>query len=210
VLPGFPLPWPALGLWVAASAVYLTLGGGRMLVNHRTPPDLTAATRRLASAGLKLPLRAPRVRIRKAIRQLEVSDGDRVVWRRPVALGRSPEGHKQREGDGRTPEGRYRICWRNTRSRFHFFLGLSYPGPEDARAAVERGELDGAVAREVLGGRGGPGECPPQRTALGGFVGIHGHGSALDWTLGCIALANHDIEELWLALPVGTPVDIVP
>jgi murein L,D-transpeptidase YafK len=127
----------------------------------------------------------------------------------PVALGPRAEGHKQQAGDGRTPEGTYFICTRNPRSRFHLFLGLSYPNADDAETARRAGRISEdqyrAVTEAIAAGR-----QPPWDTPLGGEVGIHGGGVWADWTLGCIALENDAIERLWKVLEIGDPVIIRP
>lgn len=134
------------------------------------------------------------IRVDKSERKLTVFRDGRAVRTYPVALGFAPEGDKVRQGDGRTPEGTFRIDRRNDGSRFHLSLGLDYPQPED-------------VARAKAGG------YDP-----GGDIMIHGQPNALygqatltrDWTAGCIALADRDIEELWRITRKGTRVDIRP
>ncbi|MFH1115404.1 MAG: L,D-transpeptidase family protein [Pseudomonadota bacterium] len=140
-----------------------------------------------------------------------------------VCLGLNPDGPKEITGDKKTPEGSYYICYKSTASQFHRFLGLSYPGEEDARNAFERGLIspdkrDSIVNSVRVGGK------PPWDTKLGGWVGIHGYPTeenarrwvALlypkphNWTDGCIAMWNFEIEELFSLVQVGTPVRIVP
>jgi murein L,D-transpeptidase YafK len=127
----------------------------------------------------------------------------------PIALGRTPEGHKEGEGDSRTPEGAYYICTRNPNSRFHLFLGISYPNLGDAEAGLQAGRISEgqrrAIAEAIAGGR-----QPPWDTPLGGEIGIHGGGVWDDWTLGCIALENEAIEDLWRVLEIGDAVVIRP
>lgn len=127
----------------------------------------------------------------------------------PIVLGKCPEGHKKREGDFRTPEGEYYICTRNEKSRYHLALGLSYPNPSDADAALERGEISPEQHASVLSAHAA-GKRPPWDTKLGGFIMIHGGGLASDWTAGCIAMKNEEIEQLFALCPIGTPVKIVP
>ena len=86
-----------------------------------------------------------RVIIEKHERRLTVFEGEREVFRCRAALGREPEGPKQREGDGRTPEGVYAICLVKERGKYGRSLGLSYPGMHDAQAALARGEIDREV-----------------------------------------------------------------
>lgn len=151
----------------------------------------------------------PAVRIEKAQRRLMVFSAGKVVKTYPVALGREPVGHKRREGDGRTPEGHYYVCTRNARSQFHRFLGLSYPSTEDADAALAAHVISARDHRGIVSAIRRMGR-PPWKTVLGGEIGIHGGGREGDWTLGCIALDDRDAEELFSALPLGTPVEIVP
>ncbi len=124
-----------------------------------------------------------------------------------IGLGNHPQGPKQEEGDGKTPEGFYRICGKASDSPFGYWLGLDYPNRRDAW----RGRLRGQISWLELTHwnwfwRG----QPPQSTRLGGQIGIHGGGSRKNWTLGCIALEGADIKELFENLPVGTVVEIRP
>jgi len=158
---------------------------------------------------LRLPLRDPRVVIRKKARELALYDGTTLLRRYRVVLGASVEGHKEREGDRRTPEGAYYVCSRNDASRFHKFMGLSYPGPADAERGLRARRISKAEHDAILETHRKR-ECPPWKTALGGEVGIHGGGIDRDWTLGCIAVTNEAIDELWSALKMGDPVEIRP
>lgn len=127
----------------------------------------------------------------------------------PVALGKCPEGHKLREGDFRTPEGEYYVCTKNEKSKYHLALGLSYPNPTDADAALERGEIT-VSQHEAIFAAHEAGRRPPWDTPLGGFIMIHGGGIASDWTAGCIALENKDVEILFSLCPLRTRVLIIP
>ncbi|MCY1126390.1 L,D-transpeptidase [Frigidibacter sp. RF13] len=132
--------------------------------------------------------------VEKAARRLTVFRDGEPLRTYPVVLGFAPTGDKVRQGDGKTPEGRFRIDRRNDRSRFHLSLGLDYPQADD-RARAAAGGYD-----------------------PGGDIMIHGQPNALfgkatltrDWTAGCIALADTDIEELWRVTRVGTEVEIRP
>jgi murein L,D-transpeptidase YafK len=185
----------------------------------RTPEKLQRAQRRmlelLRSEGLEAPPRDLRVLVHKAERRLELvarlpgSKEPKVLLACPIGLGGAPEGHKQREGDLRTPEGSYYVCTRNERSRFHLFLGLSYPGLADADQGLSEGRITEAEHRsigEAIRGR----RRPPWNTDLGGEIGIHGFGAGSDWTLGCVAVDDDRIETLWALCPLGTPVEIRP
>ena len=135
------------------------------------------------------------------------ADGSSLAF--PVALGKCPEGHKLREGDFRTPEGEYYVCTRNEKSKFHLALGISYPNPSDAAAALLRGEITPEQHSAILSAHEN-GKRPPWDTPLGGFIMIHGGGTESDWTAGCIAMKNEDIDLLFSLCPLGTPVKIIP
>ena len=132
--------------------------------------------------------------VQKSQRQLELMSGGRVVRSYQIALGFAPEGDKQREGDGKTPEGKYLIESRNPSSSFHLSLKISYPDAADRAEAAAHGVLPGgdifihgAPNWWVL-----PGQPPG------------------DWTRGCIAVTKSEIEEIWRLVPDGTPIEIRP
>jgi murein L,D-transpeptidase YafK len=165
------------------------------------------------------PCPEPAITIRKAARTLELTCRGRPRARFGVSLGRTPKGAKLREGDGRTPEGSYYVCTRNERSAFHLFLGLAYPGPADADRGLRERLVTPAQAQAIRDAHQQR-TAPPWNTRLGGAVGIHGAKNGwgfvgrlhrlFDWTNGCIAVADREIEELWSLVPLGTPVTIAP
>ncbi len=136
-------------------------------------------------------------------------DGAVLRKKYPIALAADAPGDKEREGDRRTPEGTFYVCTRNGASRFHKFLGLSYPAPDDAARGLASGLISHTEHDAILEAQRTR-SCPPWKTKLGGEVGIHGGGSDRDWTLGCIALTNDAIDELWSALRLGDSVVIEP
>lgn len=160
-------------------------------------------------APLKLPLADPRIVVFKANRRLELYSGDKLLRTYKIGLGLKPVPDKEREGDRATPEGEFYIFTKNPRSAFHLSLGVSYPNIEDAERGLKSGLITRAerdtIVRAIKKKQG-----PPQYTALGGLIYIHGNGASSDWTWGCVALENEDIEELYQAIPVGTPVTIKP
>ncbi len=176
----------------------------------------------VARMGLTLPLPQARVVILKSQRRLELWSGTRLVKTYNVALGGNPRGAKQKQSDNRTPEGRFKICTRNsTTSAFHVFLGLDYPSLGDAARGVRSGLItprEYQTIRSRLASR----QRPLWETRLGGWVGIHGGtGKAYaqkqankrgrpDWTAGCIAVTDREIEEIHSATKLGTPVWIRP
>jgi murein L,D-transpeptidase YafK len=133
-----------------------------------------------------------------------------------VALGREPIGPKQQAGDSRTPEGDYHLRSRGWDSRFHLFLIIDYPSREDAEAGFRAGLISLRTFGEILEAHE-RGVLPPQNTALGGIVGLHGEGvrwsgdsEHLNWTNGCIAMTDAQIEFLAARSPSGTLVTISP
>lgn len=158
---------------------------------------------------LKLPLRDPKIIVKKHQRQLALFSDGNIVRTYRVGLGLSPNGDKVREGDRRTPEGDFYVFVKNEKSAFYLSLGLSYPNARHA----ERGLRDGLITRgqyaailQALKNKKGP----PQNTPLGGLIYIHGNGASSDWTWGCVALENDDIRELFDTVDIGTPVTIEP
>lgn len=143
-----------------------------------------------------------------------IQDGSVKETFRRIALGRGGAAAVHYKGDGRTPLGTFRVVWINRNSRFHIFFGLDYPNDGQAEIALQRNKIDidtyysirTAVYRGVL---------PPQDTALGGYIGIHGLGNGnrwlqrmADWTQGCIALSNKQIDRLARWVDIGTKVVI--
>ena len=121
--------------------------------------------------------------------------GDKVLHQYKVALG-DPKGPKREQGDRKTPEGVYFVDSKNAHSLFHLALHLSYPNAQDrARAAAEHVNPGGDV--EIHG-------LSNQFAYLGKLQ------SSVDWTTGCIAVSNAEIEEIWKLVPVGTKVEILP
>ncbi len=150
----------------------------------------------------------PRVVITKHARTLVVYDGDEEVLRVPVVLGKNPA-DKQREGDLATPEGGFYVCYKNPQSKYHRFLGLSYPNLEDAERGL-RDKLISPAEYEQISAAIGKKECPPWKTALGGEVGLHGPCPNVTWTHGCLAMSIEQIERLYDLLELGDEVAILP
>jgi murein L,D-transpeptidase YafK len=149
----------------------------------------------------------PKIVIKKSERILELYSDGEVLRKYPIGLGFNPEGDKEKEGDGRTPEGEYYICVKNPASRFYKSLGLSYPNIADANRGTILGLISLEEAQSITEAIGGK-RRPPWKTKLGGEIFIHGHGAASDWTLGCVALEDAHIAELFNALKVGVAVTI--
>jgi len=136
------------------------------------------------------------------------SDG-RVLKVFPAIVGRSSVGTKEREGDERTPEGEYYVCFKNPQSRFHLSLGLSYPSRGDAERGLERGTIGLVEYREIADAHDAR-RIPPWKTPLGGEIFIHGAMEGREATAGCVAISDRAIEELFPQVELGTPVLIEP
>ena len=135
--------------------------------------------------------------IHKKERTLALTDGGAPVFACRIALGRAPEGPKQREGDGRTPEGSYFICLVKEAGKYGRSLGISYPGPADAQAAFREGRIDRRTLDNICAAHN-ENRRPPWGSPMGGEVYIHEGGSSSDWTQGCIALDEKDMDALFL------------
>jgi murein L,D-transpeptidase YafK len=137
-----------------------------------------------------------RIVVEKSARKLSIfRNGEKLKTYR-VALGRNPTGAKQEEGDQKTPEGIYKIDNRNPSSNFHLALHISYPSTEDTAQAAARG-LSAGYDIMIHG-------LPNGRGWLGAFY------RRKDWTAGCIALTDEEIEELWRVTPDESPIEILP
>jgi murein L,D-transpeptidase YafK len=140
------------------------------------------------------PVHATAIVVRKAERRLELMQGDRVLKAFDIALGSDPVGPKRQEGDGKTPEGAYFVHRKKADSAYHLAVGISYPNTVD-------------VARARAAG------VPP-----GGNIFIHGQPSGItgrariqgDWTAGCIAVSNSEIEEIYASVREGIPIFLRP
>jgi murein L,D-transpeptidase YafK len=153
------------------------------------------------------PLKAPKIVIKKAKKKLFLYSEEKLLRTYPVKLGFNPVGDKIRQGDKRTPEGSYYICMKNPRSKYYLSLGLSYPSIEDAERGLEQ-KLISKNDHDRIIERISKKSIPPWDTPLGGEIFIHGGGESWDWTYGCVALRNKDIEELFKVVALGTQVII--
>lgn len=154
-------------------------------------------------------LKNPRIVVKKAKRALEVFDGDKLIKTYTMALGFAPTGDKERQGDGKTPEGEFYIFTKNDRSKFYLSLGVSYPNSEDAKRGLDAKIITKNQYDRIVKAQNAK-KTPPQNTRLGGDIYIHGGGTGEDWTWGCVALDNANVKELFDRIPVGTTVKIEP
>jgi murein L,D-transpeptidase YafK len=151
------------------------------------------------------------IHVRTTRHEMWLQDGTEILRRFTIALGKEPTTGKLVRGDGRTPQGTYYICQKRPNSRFHRFLGISYPNVNDAERAFNEHLISADEWADILFANLRQ-LTPPWSTALGGYVGIHGCGGRtpipFDWTKGCIAVSDPDIEYLYDRVPLGTPVVI--
>lgn len=156
--------------------------------SQHTPPLVPPA------ALTPLTQQVDHILIEKSARKLTVFYDGKALRTYQIALGFAPAGDKVKQGDGKTPEGVFKINRRNSKSSYHLSLGLDYPLPQDIAAAKAAG------------------------VNPGGDIFIHGQPNAMatlatirsDWTAGCIAVSDLEIEELWRVVQTGTTVEIRP
>ena len=149
------------------------------------------------------------IEVYKAKRILKLWEGQELIGEYPVGLGFEPVGHKKHEGDGKTPEGNYYVCVKNSQSKFYLSLGLSYPNIDDAKEALDADRIsreEYESIKEAINNK----TRPLWYTPLGGEIMIHGHGSESDWTQGCVAVENDIMDILWEKCQIGTQVFIYP
>lgn len=158
----------------------------------------------------KMPkLENPRLIVKKSERKLYVFDGEKLIKTYDIVLGFTPVGDKEKEGDGKTPEGDFYVFVKNDQSKFYLSLGVSYPSVEDAKRGlnenlISQEEHDAII--EAINNK----KMPPQNTKLGGAIYIHGGGIIKDWTWGCIALRDEEMKGIFDAVEVGTSITIQP
>lgn len=150
----------------------------------------------LPASAQQQPLHADSVLILKKEHLLELLAGGKVIRTYKVALGSGGLAPKEREGDGRTPEGQYIIDSRNAAGNYHKALHISYPNAEDRRRAAHLGVSPGGAVM-IHGLPNGKGFIGPSHRLY-------------DWTLGCVAVTDAEIDEIWNLVPLGTPVVIRP
>ena len=146
---------------------------------------------------------------------LQVMNGDTVIKSyENIAIGRYGKTYFKVRGDNKTPLGKFRIGWTNGNTHYHRFLGLTYPDLPAADRALVDGRIDESQWQAIRRASEA-GKVPPQKTPLGGMIGIHGIGAGdrgvhreFNWTNGCVALTNEEIEELLQWVKIGTPVEI--
>ena len=151
----------------------------------------------------------PNILVKKKDRKLQIFDGEKLIKSYTISLGFAPEGDKEIEGDGKTPEGEFYVFTKNPESTFFLSLGVSYPNIEDAERGLKDNLISQAEHDEIIKAINEK-AMPPQKTKLGGEIYIHGGGCKADWTAGCMALNNEEMQEIFDVIEVGTNVRIEP
>jgi murein L,D-transpeptidase YafK len=172
---------PAIGLWLRGAGAVLLSASLFACATPQAPPQQFA----------------DRVVVEKAKRSMHLMQNGRVLKSYKVALGQDPVGHKTQQGDSRTPEGVYTVDFRRTVSRFNLALRVSYPSPQDRQYAASRGVDPGGeiyIHGQPTGG------VSPARLAETGP----------DWTDGCVAVTNPEMQEIFALVRDGTAVEIRP
>ena len=188
--------------------IFLLIGGVYVFFKHKggTSESLSIGNTAGLSARQQSLLRQPalpadseiaKLVVRKADREMDAYDAqDRLLKTYPVALGFNPVGHKQFEGDGKTSEGRYTINDRNPNSGYHKNLGISYPNEADLAYAASQGKS-----------AGGDIKIHGMRNGMGAIGAQHLH---RDWTHGCIAVTDGEIDELYALVKPQAEIEILP
>jgi murein L,D-transpeptidase YafK len=140
--------------------------------------------------------KADKVVVYKSKRELQLLKAGEIMRIYKIALGDNPVGHKEQEGDEKTPEGSYTLDWRNSKSAYHKSIHVSYPNEKDKEQAKQLG------------------------VSPGGDIMIHGMNKQTawlgkwqylrDWTNGCMAVSNAEMDEIWAMVKNGTPIEINP
>jgi hypothetical protein len=169
---------------IAIAIIGGVAGGGVLILQDASRPPLPAGAR------------ADLIVVEKSRHRMSLLNDGQVLRTYSVALGRGGSEPKIQEGDARVPEGRYHIAGRNRQSAFHRSLHISYPNAKDEAAARARGVSPGGDIM-IHGIKNG----------MGWIGSLH---RLVDWTAGCVAVTDSEIEEIWRVVPNGTPVDIKP
>ncbi|OYY73727.1 MAG: hypothetical protein B7Y40_07645 [Gammaproteobacteria bacterium 28-57-27] len=136
------------------------------------------------------------VRVLKSDHKLQLLSGEKLVHEFHVVFGANPKGHKMQEGDERTPEGSYILDYKKSNSAFYRAIHISYPNAKDIASAKSRDVKPGG---EIM--------IHGQKNGLGWLSSIS---QRFNWTNGCVALPNRDMDVVWALVKEGTPIEILP
>jgi len=197
---------------IAVTAAVIAMSAGAISLLWMTRSGAARSGEKTAPVKVTRPKTGPDelwVVVSKSKRRLTVFRGEKEMMTFPVVLGSKSGEDKQREGDGRTPVGAFYVCEKNEKSKYYLFIGISYPNEEDAERGLKDRLITGGQRDAIVQAIE---DCakPPWYTKLGGEIGLHGGGTAWDWTEGCIGLDNGDMRQLYSLLGMGTTVIIEP
>jgi murein L,D-transpeptidase YafK len=140
--------------------------------------------------------KASAVLVVKSQKKLYLKNGEKILKEYSVVFGANPKGHKEKEGDEKTPEGKYYLDYKKSDSAYYKAIHISYPSEKDKQKAKEKGVDPGGQI--MIHG---------QRNGFGWLSFIM---QWFNWTDGCIAVTNKEMDEIWNAIEVGTPIEIEP
>jgi len=188
-----------LFLFTSCSRVHLDMPKGQKVVSKNGKYPTAQCAQELATSSEIDPSKVvDKIRVFKAKRIMELYQNNRLLYRFPISLGKNPKGHKLKQGDFKTPIGRYKIVQKRCDPKYYRSILISYPDQED----IERGRKSGVnvgsgitIHAQLLWNSGGHGD----RYTL-----------KKDWTNGCIAMTNGAMDILWKSLRVQTPIEIYP
>lgn len=195
------------GLKIGLAAVLLlAVAAGVVWYSKPSSPEPTVATsgEHAGEPAVAAPIETPlpedavidRLVVHKSKHTMSAYSQGKLLKTYPIALGKQPVGHKHFEGDGKTPEGKYRINDRNPNSAYHKNLGVSYPNEADKAYAAAQGKSPGGLIKihGIKNGWGSIGKKHLQR----------------DWTDGCIAVTDEEIDELYRSVKHNAEIEILP
>ncbi|MEG9488395.1 L,D-transpeptidase family protein [Mannheimia indoligenes] len=187
------------GVTIATAVAFFSMQNkeiSRMIPKQLLEGEIEAAPMVKNFESLPEGIEITRLVVLKGRRQMFAYNGDKLIKIYPISLGFNPIGHKQFEGDGKTPEGIYTINERNKNSSYHKNLGISYPNSQDKAFAEAQGKSAGGLIK-IHGLRNG-------------FGDIGRNHLLKDWTHGCIAVTNEEIDELFLSVIHRAEIEIKP
>lgn len=187
------------GVTIATAVAFFSMQNkeiSRMIPKQLLEGEIEAAPMVKNFESLPEGIEITRLVVLKGQRQMFAYNGDKLIKIYPISLGFNPIGHKQFEGDGKTPEGIYTINERNKNSNYHKNLGISYPNSQDKAFAEAQGKSAGGLIK-IHGLRNG-------------FGDIGRNHLLKDWTHGCIAVTNEEIDELFSSVIHRAEIEIKP
>lgn len=147
------------------------------------------------------------IKVYKGKKVLELYADEKLIGRFKIGIGAYTEGNKEKEGDNKIPEGSYYISSKISKTKYTYFMGVSYPNIKDAQNGLDKGFIDKSTY-EAIKKAIEEKKQPPGNTPLGGSIGIHGGGTEYENTYGSISLSNEDISIIKQYVTVGAAVEI--